>query len=253
VAEKPWYARTPAVLFTAGITALICAASVWAAATERDRRAGMVVLALFTGSVALMMALSLAAVRARWSLEQLDGRPAWRLRLGGNGSAAVVALVLTATALGLGFGAVALRENVVLALVLGVLALGALLVALQMWQVWLRAPSFWVGADRLVHDGAGVLVELAWDDVGVIDYAHLGTRWSAVLIGAAVGAPSYRHRSRPSLLPLDRVPEQPGIELRNGLLPDAPALLRLLRDLHVGGRPTREAMITRGLPADSGY
>lgn len=241
------------MLFTAVVTALICAAAGYAAATESDGRAGMVVLALFTGSVALMMLLSLRAGHARWSLDQLDGRPAWRLRLGGAGGAAVVASVLTATALGLGFGAVSLRETVPLALVLGVLAVGILVVAGQLWQVWLRAPSFWVGVDRLVHDGAGILVELAWDDVGVVDYAHLGTRWSAVRISAATGAPSYRHRSRRSLLPLDRVPPEPGIELRNGLVPDAPQLVRLLRDLHVGGRATREAMIARGLPADSGY
>ncbi len=251
--EKPWYARTPAVLFTAAVTALICAAAGWEAATEPDGRAGMVVLALFAGSVALMMLLSLAGGRARWSLDQLDGRPAWRLRLGGTGAAATVALVLTATALGLGLGAVAARETVALALVLGVVALGVLVVAVQLWQVWLRAPAFWVGADRLVHDGAGVVVELAWDDVGTVDYAHLGTRRSAVRVSAAVGAPSYHHRSRRSLLPLDRVPPEPGIEVRTGLLPDAPQLVRLLRDLHVGGRATREAMIARGLPADAGY
>lgn len=251
--QKPWYARTPAVLFTAAVTALVCAAAGWAAATEPDGRAGMVVLALFTGSVALMMLLSLGSDRARWSLEQLDGRPAWRLRLGGSGAAAAVGSVLTATALGLGFGAVSLRETPAMALVLGVLAVGVLVVAVQLWQVWLRAPSFRVGVDRLVHDGAGVVVELAWDDVGTVDYAHLGSRWSAVRISAAVGAPSYRHGSRRSLLPLDRVPPEPGIELRTGLLPDAPQLVRLLRDLHVGGRATRESMIARGLPADSGY
>lgn len=251
--ERPWFARAPAVLFTAGITALICAAAGWAAATEPDGRAAMVVLALFTGSVALMMLLSLCAGRARWSLEPLDGRPAWRLRLGGAGAAPAAASVLTATALGLGFGAVSLRESVAPALLVAVLALGILVLAVQLWQVWLRAPSFWVSADRLVHDGAGILAELAWDDVGTVDYAHLGTRWSAVRISAAVAAPSYRHRSRRSLLPLDRVPQEPGIELRTGLLPDAPKLLRLLRDLHVGGGAGREAMIARGLPADSGY
>lgn len=241
------------VLFTAAITAVICAGAGYAAATEPDGRVEMVVLALFTGSVSLMMLLSLRGSRDPWSPDQVAGRPAWRLRLGGAGAAPGVTMVLTATALGLGFGAFSARETVGALVVLGVMALGVLVLAVQLGQVWLRAPSFSVSADRLVYDGAGIRVDLAWDDVGTVEFAHLGTRWSAVRISAVVGAPSYRHRSRPSLVPLDREPDPPGIELRNALLPDAPALLRLLRDLQVAGRPTRESMISRGLPDASGY
>ncbi|MCD4535962.1 hypothetical protein LRP67_17880 [Nocardioides sp. cx-169] len=251
--SRPWYRRAPAVLFTAGITAFMCAGAAWTAVTEPEGRVAMVALALFGGSVSWMMLLSLGGGRERWSPDRLDARPAWRLRLGAPGAAPAVALVLTAAALGLGFGALSYRDRLTHAAVPAVLAVGLLLLAVQMWQVWLRAPSFLLSADRLVYDGAGVLVELAWEDIGVVDYAHLGTRWAAVRISAATGAPSYRHRTRRSILPVDRVPPQPGIELRLGLLPDAPALVRLLRELHVGGRAAREATLSRGLPGDCGY
>ena len=62
------------------------------------------------------------------------------------------------------------------------------------------------------------------------------------------GAGSYRCEPRRFLLPTDRVPEQPGIVVRVGLVPDPSRLVRVLRAMHSGGHAGREAMIGRGLP-----
>lgn len=210
----------------------------------------MLVLALFTGSVSLMMLASLRGYMDPWSVAELDGRPAWRLRLGPTRFLTVaVALVLVATALGIGLGALSIAEqSAVGGVIVGILALGFLLLAEEMGRVAARAPALLIGIDRLRHEGAGIEVELAWDDVSFIDYVHRRSRWASVRIGAARDATTHRARKRFSLLPLDHVPEEPGIEVRLTLLQDPAAIMRLLRDLHIGDRPTREALIPRGTP-----
>lgn len=211
----------------------------------------MVVVALFTGAVSLMMLASLGRDAGAWSTTELDGRPAWRLRLGPSRlSAWTVVAVLIATGLGLALGALGVGERSLGGgVVVGVLALATLLLALELGRAAARAPALLVGVDRLQHVGAGVLVDLAWDDVSTIEWAHVGTRPGSLRIGAVTGAASYRLETRPSLLPLDHVPDRPGIEVRTSLLPDAPALLRTLRELQLGSRTTREALIPRGTPS----
>lgn len=243
--------RTAGVLFTAAITGVICAGATWAAATGQESRTGMVVLALFTGSVSLMMLASLRGYRDPWSATELDGRPAWRLRLGPTRFlTTTVAVVLVATTVGLGLGALSIAEqSAVGGIVVGALALGMLLLAVEMGRVAARAPALVIGIDRLHHRGAGIEVELAWNDVSSIEYVHRRSRWASLRIGAVHDATTHRARTRPSLLPLDHVPEEPGIEVRLTLLPDAAAVMRLLRDLHLGDRHTREALIPRGAPS----
>lgn len=249
--DAPWYTSTPVVLLTAALTAVICAGATRAAVTGEEGRVGMVVLALFTGSVSLMMLASLGRGTGAWSTTELDGRPAWQLRLGPSGPAAwTVVAVLLATGLGLALGALAVGERSVGGgVVVGVLALAVLLLALELGRAAARAPALVIGVDRLHHRGAGLLVDLAWDDVSTIEWAHVGTRRACLRIGAVVGATSHRATRRPSLLPLDHVPDQPGIELRMRLLPDAPAVLRTLRELELGGRATRESLLSRGAPS----
>lgn len=249
-AESHSSLRKAGALFTAAITGVICAGATWAATTEPDGRTGMVVLALFTGSVSLMMLTSLGRDAGTWSLAELDGRPAWRMRLGpSRASAAAVVAVLVATGLGLAGGAYVVgQRSATGAVIVGAIALAMLLLALELGRAVARAPHLLIGIDRLHHHGAGVLVDLAWDDVGTIEWSDVGTRWACVRISAVAGASSHRVEERGSLLPLDRVPERPGIELRLTLLPDAPAVLRTLRELELGGRATREALIPRGTP-----
>ena len=208
----------------------------------------MIAVALFTGAVSLMVLASLGRDAGAWSMTQLDGRPALRLRLGPSPLATwTVVAVLVATGAGATLLALAVGERSLGGgVVVGVLALAMLLLALELGRVAARAPALVIGVDRLHHTGAGVLVDLAWDDVSSIEWAHLGTRRACLRIGAVAGAASHRARRRSSLLPLDRVPDEPGIEVRTSLLPDAPALLRQLRELHVGDRTTREALIPRG-------
>ena len=243
--------RTAGVLFTAAITGVICAGATWAAATGQEGRTGMVVLALFAGSMSLMMLASLRGYRDPWSATELDGRPAWRLRLGPTRLlTTTVAVVLVATTVGLGLGALSIAEqSAVGGIVVGALALGMLLLAVEIGRVAARAPALVIGIDRLHHRGAGIEVELAWNDVSSIEYVHRRSRWASLRIGAVRDATTHRARLRPSLLPLDHVPEEPGIEVRLTLRPDAAAVMRLLRDLHLGDRHTREALIPRGAPS----
>lgn len=248
--DTPWYFSVPAVLFTAAITGLISVGATWTAVTSGEDRSTMIVVALFTGTVSLMMLTSLGRDAGTWSLAELDGRPAWRMRLGpSRASAAAVVAVLVATGLGLAGGAYVVgQRSAAGAVTVGAIALAMLLLALELGRAVARAPHLLIGIDRLHHHGAGVLVDLAWDDVGTIEWADVGTRWACVRISAVAGASSHRVEARGSLLPLDRVPERPGIELRLTLLPDAPAVLRMLRELELGGRATREALIPRGTP-----
>ena len=67
------------------------------------------------------------------------------------------------------------------------------------------------------------------------------------------GAASYDYQLRRTLLPTDRVPDPPGIHVRTGMVPDEPAVRRLLAALHLAGRDGRESMIARGLPEASGH
>ncbi len=242
------------VLFTAAISGLICLTSAWLAATEPDGRTGNVAIALFTGSVSLMMSSSLAPEPGAWSTTELDGRPAWRLRLGpGRRATLVVTAVLATTGAVLVLLAVgAASRSVPAAVVLALLAVVMLLLAVEMGRVAARSPALLVGVDRLHHQGAGIDVDLTWADVATVEWAHLGTRRASLRIGAVVGATGVRTRARSSLIPLDVVPHEPGIELRTRLLGDGPSLLRLLRELHVGGRATRETLMARGTPEVSG-
>lgn len=248
--ETRWYTSTPVVLFTAAITGVVCAGSAWVAATDSEGRATSVTVALFTGAVSAMMLASLGRDAGAWSAAELDGRPAWRLRLGPSRAAtATVVAVLAAAGVGLMLGAVAAAGGSPAGgVVVGALALAVLLLALELGRVAVRAPALLVGVDRLRHEGAGVLVDLAWEDVSTIEWAHVGTRRASLRVGAVSGASSHRVRARSSVLPLDHVPDEPGIEVRTGLLPDAPDLLRRLRELQLGGRATREALLSRGVP-----
>ncbi|MCY7395221.1 MAG: hypothetical protein LH468_03545 [Nocardioides sp.] len=255
--SRPWYTSRPAVVFTATATGLIAAAAAYTAVTRAEDRTGMGFLVAFMGSVSVMMLLGLGSGAARWSVADLEGRPAWRLRLGPAQPVPVVALVLTGMGLGLVWAAVTLASDaeggsIGVVVLLSAVAVFLLVLAVQLWLTWVRAPSLWISADHLRYDGAGIVVDLAWDDVGTVEHADRTSRWACVKVTAAVGAPSYRHRKRALPLPADRVPDPAGVELRHGLLPDVAGMLGLLRELHVGGRATRESVIARGVPEASG-
>lgn len=210
-----------------------------------DRR----VLGLTVGGFMLAVAwllVSSAAVGASpsWRTTTVDSRPAWALPIRGSAPAATV---LTVLGVGLAVG-VASAGSVGVAVVVGPVALFCLVLGLELWRIWLRRPELRIGADLVQLRGPGIDTELAWEDVGAVDYADLGTRWASVHVSAALDAPSYRYRMRRLLLPLDRVPAPPGVAVRVGQVPDAPALLALLRALHTAGPSGRQAMIDRGPP-----
>jgi len=243
-------------MFTAAITGLIAAATAYTAATGSEDRAYLGFVALFMGSVSVMMLTTLRPPGPRWSSVELEGRPAWRLALGPAQPVPAVALVLTILGLGLAWLAVMIAVGstggaVVVAALVGLLAAFLLAVAAQLWLTWARPPSLVVSA-HLRYAGVGVVVDLGWDDVATVEHADRTTRWACVTVSARAGAASYRCRRRWTLLPVDRVPDPPGLEVRYGLLADVPQLVRLLRELHVGGRATRESLISLGLPEVSG-
>lgn len=259
---RPWYFHPVGIVLNALLTGLISVSGFTVAATEPDNRAVALPVALFMGSVSVMMLLSLGRLRDPWSVVELDARPAWRLRLGGSRrSAAGVALVILVLGAALAYAAVTTfvgrppvdpGGDIALAVFLGLLAAFLVLVGESMTRVVLRAPALYISTAGLRHTGAGVLVELDWDDVGTIEWAHLGTRWAAIRIGALRDAASHRVRRRATILTLDKVPDEPGIELRLGLVADPPRLLALLREMQIGGQSTRESLISRGPPEASG-
>ena len=252
IAGRSVYTSLPVGIFTLAITGVIGVGGLWQAATRSEGRVLNLVVGAFMLSVALMVALGLRRSAATWRATELDGRPAWAMPLGEGGQVPAVALVVSVLGVGLAVGAVA-TDRTGARLVSGVLALFMLVLGAEMWRIWLRKPELRISADRIEFHGTGIDSELAWDDVELVLHDHLGTRWAALVITAVPGAPSYRYRLSRFLLPTDRVPDPPGIHLRLGLLPDERQLRRILRDMHVGGRPVREAMISRGLPEASGY
>lgn len=219
--------------------------------TPAQRTVGLVV-GIFMLVLAGFMAVG-AGRRAApgWSVTTVDGRPAWSLRLGGSGSAAAMAAI--PGVLGVALAIAAFQVETPVAVALGVIALFLLVLAAEGVRLFRRRPELRVSAEKLRLRGPGVDAELAWDDVGTVEHRDLGTRWAAVAASAVAGAGSYRCEPRRFLLPTDRVPEQPGIVVRVGLVPDPSRLVRVLRAMHSGGHAGREAMIGRGLPEASGH
>jgi hypothetical protein len=250
-ASRVWGGR-PVAWLSAAILGVIAIAAGYVAVTQSGNRVFNLCVAAIAAVCALMLAASTRTRGQRWERVDLDGVPAWALSLTGAGSVPTVALVCTTFGVAFGVGALS-ADSPGLAVVLGLLGLLMLVVGAEMWRVWARRPALTVTADRILLRGPGIDAELGWDDVGTVDYQALGTRWAAVLVSAATNATTYHYRLRRFLLPTDRVPDPPGIAVRVGLVPDAPALLNLLRAMHTGGRSGRDAMIGRGLPADSAW
>jgi hypothetical protein len=252
MAGRNAFTSCPVGIFTALITGLIDVGALYLAATSEERRLLNLVLGAFMLSVAAMVVLGQRRSVTTWEQAQLQQRPAWSMRIGERGQVPAVALVCTTLGLGFALGA-ALGDNPAVAVLCAVLALFMLVLAVEFWRVMLRRPELRISADLIQLHGPGIDSELGWDDVGAVVHEHLGTRWGALVITATRDASSYRWKLSRLLLPMDREPDPPGIHLRFGLIPDEAQLRRILRDMHVGDRAAREAMISRGLPADSGY
>lgn len=242
----------PVGWFSFVMVSLVATGGFYAGFRQAEGRLLNLTIATFMASAAVMAVTSLRSPRNQWRTADLQGRPAWTLRVGHAGGLPSVALVLTTLGVGLGLGAVSV-DSVGLAVVVGLLALFILVLAAELWRAWFRRPELRISADLIQFHGTGIDSELGWDDVELVRHEHLGTRWAALVCVAVPGAPSYRYRLRRFLLPTDRVPDPPGIHLRVGLIPDERHLRRLLQAMHGGGRPVREAMISRGLPEASGY
>ncbi len=246
------FTSRPVGIFTALITGLIGAAGLYLAATSDERRVLNLVIGAFMLSVAAMVVLAQRRSVSTWEQAQLQQRPAWSMRIGERGQVPAVAMVSTTLGIGFALGAV-FGGNPGVAVLCTALALFMLVLAVEFWRVVLRRPELRISADLIQLHGPGIDSELGWDDVGAVVHEHLGTRWGALVITAARDASSYRWKLSRFLLPMDREPDPPGIHLRFGLIPDEPQLRRNLRAMHVSDRATREAMINRGLPTDSGY
>lgn len=246
------YTSRPAALFTMSITGLIGAALLYSAITTSQSRVLFAVLGTFMLAVSAMMAVGQRRERAAWRSTTLEGRPAWAMALGGGAMAAAAAVVVTVLAVGL-LLVVLLGPNAGARILAGVVAAFLVAVAVTMWSVVVRRPELLMSADLVHLKGPGIDARLAWDDVEVVTHEHLGTRWGALVLRTTPGAASYDFRLRRTLLPTDRVPDPPGIHVRTGLVPDEPALRRLLAALHLAGRDGRESMIARGLPEASGH
>jgi hypothetical protein len=246
------FTSRPVGIFTALITGLIGAAGLYLAATSEERRVLNLVIGAFMLSVAAMVVLGQRRSVTTWEQAQLQQRPAWSMRIGERGQVPAVAVVSTTLGIGFALGAV-FAGNPGVAVLCTALALFMLVLAVEFWRVVLRRPELRISADLIQLHGPGIDSELGWDDVGAVVHEHLGTRWGALVITATRDASSYRWKLSRLLLPMDREPDPPGIHLRFGLIPDEAQLRRILRDMHVGDRAAREAMISRGLPADSGY
>lgn len=246
------YTSRPVGYFTVLITGLIGVGALVVAATRQEQRLLNLVIGLFMLSVCVMMLLAQRRSVATWERGELAGRPAWVMRLGERGQLPAGALVLTTAGVGLGLAAL-LHHRTGVRVLAGLLAVFLVVLAAELWRAWARRPVLRISADLVQLHGPGIDSELAWDDVGVVVHENLGTRWGALVISAASGAPSYRWELSRLLLPMDREPDPPGIHLRFGLVPDEAQLRRVLRDLHVADRARREALIRRGLPSDAGF
>lgn len=252
MAGRNAFTSRPVGIFTALITGLIGAGALYLAATTEERRLLNLVIGAFMLSVAAMMVLAQRRSVATWRRTELRGRPAWAMSLGERGQVPAVALVATTLGLGLALAAV-LDDRTGVRVVAGLPALLLLVVAAEMWRAWSRRPELRISADLVQLHGPGIDSELAWDDVGVVEHANLGTRWAALVLTATAGAPSYHWRLSRFLLPTDREPDPRGIHLRFGLVPDEARLRRVLRELHLADRARREAMIGGGMPSDAGF
>ena len=246
------YTSRPAAVFTILITGLVGAGLLYTAVVSAESRVLFSVLGIFMLAVSAMMLLGQRVEKAAWRSADLDGRPGWAMSLGGGAMAAAAAVVLTTLGVGLAL-VVVLGPNTGAKVLSGVLAAFVLALAVTMWSVVLRRPELRMSADLVELRGPGIDSRLAWDDVEVVSHEHLGTRWGALVLRATPGATSYYYQLRRTLLPTDRVPDPPGIHVRTGMVPDEPALRRLLATLHQAGRDGRESMITRGLPEASGH
>ena len=252
MAGRNAFTSRPLGIFTALVTGLIGAGALYLAATSDEQRLLNVVLGAFMLSVAAMVVLGQRRSVATWRRTELRGRPAWALALGERGQVPTVALVLTVLGLGLALAAV-LDDRTGVRVAAGLPALLLLLLAAELWRAWSRRPELRISADLVELHGPGIDSELAWDDVGAVEHANLGTRWAALVLTATAGAPSYHWRLSRFLLPTDREPDPPGIHLRFGLVPDETQLRRVLRELHLADRPRREALVAGGLPSDAGF
>ena len=246
------YTSRPVGVLTVLITGLIGLVALYVAVTQEERRLVNAAVAAFMLSVCVMVLLAQRRSVATWRHAELQGRPAWALRIGERGQLPAVALVLTTLGVALALTAV-LHDRTGVRVLCGLLALFLLVLAAELWRAWARRPELRISADLVQLHGPGIDSELAWDDVGAVVDENLGTRWGALVVTAVTGAPSYHWRLSRLLLPMDREPDPPGIHVRFGLIPDHAQLRRILRDMHVSGRAGREAMLSRGLPADSGY
>ncbi|MBC2935042.1 hypothetical protein [Nocardioides sp. zg-1228] len=246
------FTSRPVGVFTVVVTGVIGVGALYLAATRAEQRLLNLVLGAFMVSVAAMVGLGQRRSTSTWRRTELRGRPAWALALGERGQAPAVAVVLTTLGIGLGLAAV-LDERTGVRVVAGVPALLVLVLAAEMWRAWSRRPELRISADLVELHGIGIDSELAWDDVGAVVPDSLGTRWAALVLTAAAGAPSYRWRPSRLLLPLDREPDPPGIHLRVGLVAEEAELRRLLRELHIADRARREALIGGGMPSDAGF
>jgi uncharacterized membrane protein YfcA len=252
MAGRNAFTSGPATLFTVLVTGVIGVAGLVLAATREEQRLVNVVVGVFMLSVAVMVALGRRASASTWRRTELRGRPAWAVALGERGQVPAVAVVLTTLGLGLALAAV-LADRTGVRVVAALPALLLLVLAAEMWRTWSRRPELRISADLLELHGPGIDSELAWDDVGAVVPENLGTRWAALVVTAAAGAPSYHWRLSRFLLPMDREPDPPGIHLRFGLVPDEAELRRVLRDLHGADRARREALISGSLPGEPGF
>lgn len=234
-------------VLTAAITGFIGAAAAVDVAISQNDKLTMVVVAFFMGSVSLMLFAGLH-VPSFWASTTLDDSPAWRLRLGPPRLVSfAVSAVLAVTAFALGWGSLTVADrSILVGLVVGLCAMSFLLLSAHLGLTAYRRPALIIGVDKLRYEG-GRIVELAWTDVGVIEWAHCNTRRSCLRIGAVVEPASYTVQRRWSVFPLELKPREPGIEIRVGLLNDF-ATLKILRDLHRASRPDRAVLMARGLP-----
>ena len=246
------YTSRPSAIFTMLITGFIGAGLLYTAVVSSESRVLFTVLGLFMVAVSVMMLLGQRRERASWRSVDLAGRPAWAMSLGGGAMAAAATVVLSVLGVGLAL-VVVMGPNVGARVISGVLALFILAVAGTMWGVVLRRPELRISADLVQLRGPGIDSQLAWSDVEIVTHEHLGTRWGALVLRATPGAASYDYQLRRTILPTDRVPDPPGIHVRTGMVPDEPAVRRLLAALHLAGRDGRESMIARGLPSDAGF
>ncbi len=252
VAGRSWATSVPAVILTTLIAGSLGAGALWGAWDSAENRVFNVLLGLFMLSVSLVMLSGLRRSRARWSATTLDGRPGWRLAIGDPVQLPAVALV--ACTIGVGFVAMALSvRNAGGWIVFGPFAAFMLAVGAEMLRIWIRRPHFTVTADRLLYRGPGIDVELGWNDVEAIAFGDLGSPRGALQVAAMRDATSYRYELHRLVFPTDRAPEPAGIEIRTSLLPDVVGLKSLLQTMRVGGPSVREALISRGLPEESGY